>query len=204
MECYYLSAMQNGKYLQAKEILEDTINDANLKNMTETDREKWLIFEAYFMCATGAQDINYKNDHELRIGKLMNEIPVFSRDLRGLNVAVLLLQSCLLIRAGNFTKQTSISEALKLYRLRHLVGKPDYRAYLFVKMLQAAERLGYDYEAVKRATNTNFEKLKAAPIKYSANMEGLEVVPLDDLWQSALGDMKRHGALLPQPELATV
>lgn len=187
MEYYYLLAMQCGEYKNAGGILDETDRDRRLNDMPETSREKWKLFRAYYFYVNGLQ----KNNRSFNISKFMNEFSVLNMDKRGINIAILILKWCMLIRMGEFDKLYEIAIPLKEYKLRNLKGKPNYRVSVFVNMLLNADRNEYDSQRVIRANGALYKKLCAAPITYSGNAEGIEIIPLDILWGLVINDMQK-------------
>jgi len=186
MEFYFLLTIQSGEYEMANRILEEAIHDKYLQNMSVMHQKKWRLFKAYLIYVLEPKD----QDHSFDTDEFLNEFLVFKMDKRGYNVALLILNWCMLLRNGDFTKLITITNALKEYRLRNLKGKPDQRVNLFVSMMQTAYRLDYDPNKLRESTNTFLRKIRDKRIVYSANMEGLEVIPFDVLWGMVINDMK--------------
>ncbi len=186
MEPYFLFNMQTGQYTKAAEIYADTKKDKHFVELHDTNKEKWVIFNAYNIYALNEKSAIRKFD----LKGFSKDTKVFSPDKKGFNAAKIIIGCCMLLRKGNTTGLIDLRWALKEYRLRYLGTEPGSRVNVFFNMLYTADLMGYDFEKTVAATKDDLALLKDAPYHYDGNMEGLEIIPFETLWQMFIGDMK--------------
>ena len=57
--------------------------------------------------------------------------------------------------------------------------------------METADRLDYNYEKVLEQTAGLVKELKATAVaEDTGNFEGVEIIPLETLWEMAMGDMR--------------
>ena len=185
MEFYFLLCMQSGKYQEAGNILEEAMQEKLLDTISEISQTKWQLFTGYYLYAIADHD----SLKHFNLNEYLSRHLVLTHDKRGYNVSFMILNWCMLLRKGNITKLMDIANAIKEYRLRNL--QEDPRTNLFLIMMHTADRYEYDPLKLEGQTAAFIQEIQKEPILYSANMEGLEVIPFEDLLQMTLHDMKK-------------
>lgn len=145
-------------------------------------REQMLIAEAYvaFFIRTGHMQDQLPS---FRLGKFLNEVPTFSRDKRGMNINILILQTLFLLQTGQYDQLIDRMEALAMYTHRYLRQDEHFRSNCFINLLLLLPRNSFDPVAVRRKATPLLDKLKTAPMQADYDVE---IVPYTRLWQEVM------------------
>lgn len=197
LEYYFLLAMHTGNYHQAKKLFFEAVEHPKFSSFSPERHEKWRIFESFlhYVLSTDT-DID---DSAFNLTKFLNEIPIYSKDKRGYNVSILVVQILFLLRKDDLDAVLDKGDALKIYRSRYLQSnKPhNYRSNLFLKMLQSMIQCNFDYQKTVSITNQLLEKLKGNPNIYKGPLETMEVIPFEKLWEMVLSDLRKLSVPVP-------
>lgn len=136
-------------------------------------KESWTIYKAYAGILT---------DRPLRLGKFLNEVPQFSKDSRGMNINILIIQILEYIRREQHSKVIDRTEALKQYIYRHLRHKDHIRSNCFINMIISLEKGYFKAPTVHQHAKPHLQKLKKNPLKNSKQDFEVEIVPYEHLW----------------------
>ena len=129
-------------------------------------------------------DENSKSN--FKIGKFLNEVPVFSKDKRGLNVSIIIVQIMLLLKQKKYNAIIDKMAGLERYSSRYLNMFNTYRCNCFIKMLLQLEKRSFHPIAVQRHTEKYMEKLQKVPLEKSEAVLEMEIIPYDTLWKMIL------------------
>ena len=142
------------------------------------DKETWTILKAY------AKLLNGKS---IRSGKVLNEVPVFSKDKRGININLLIIQLLSFIIRQDYHKAIDRMDALRRYAHRYLRRDDTFRSNCFIHMLLQLEKGHFNRIAVERHAKPYYNKLLSMP--FSESTQDLEVEPVgyERLWGVVLG-----------------
>jgi len=191
-EIHFLLLFNSNDLYGATEIYCNMITHPRFNYMRDQQQEIWKIFGGYLWFI-----INYYNNEKclkllsdqkqtFRFSKFLNEIPLFSRDKKGMNVAVLILQILLLLEKKEYVKIISRMEALKSYTYRNL-GKDDaYRSHYFIKMLLSMEKMQFDAGKTQQKTAVLLDKLRRGDLNYTSTQTRMEIISYERLWNIAL------------------
>ncbi|MGZ5304496.1 MAG: hypothetical protein ACXWDO_10320, partial [Bacteroidia bacterium] len=181
--------------LKATDLYIEVVTHSRFEYTRPQQQELWKIFGGYlWFTATSEQNdvcINKLTSRKqlFRFSKLLNEIPHFAQDKKGMNVAVLILQILLLLQKKEYVAIISRTEALKSYIYRNL-DKDAHRSHVFIKMLLAMEKSQFEANKTTQKTKSLLEKLKQVDLSYTATQARMEIIPYEQLWQSALNLLK--------------
>jgi hypothetical protein len=198
-EYYFLLAMHTGNYAKAAEIYAEVVGHARFQQLDETRREKWRIFEAFlkYMAKDALdEELHLKDDQSrFNIFKFLNDVPTFSRDKRGLNISILILQVLFLLDRGDFGGIIQRAEALKIYASRYLKQDENFRSNCFLKMVLMMEKRDFDFDSTSKTTEKYYNKLRNSALNYqNGNVANIEVIPYEQLWGTILEKLRTLGA----------
>lgn len=194
MEAYFLLTMQAANYTHASEIFLNAVNQPKFKYANPIRKERWKIFYAYLHYIFEVHELDKsllqnKYIHGFRPQTFLGNTPLASKDKTGLNIAILTLQIQFLFKNGKIDDIFDKTDALGIYAYRYLNKKENSRAYLYIKMLQIAEKKSFIYKYAYPATNKIHKQLESEVDSYSAEWE---ILPYDRMWEQALDFMKMH------------
>ena len=197
-ENYFLLCMHTGNYSRAASIFHQITEHPRFEKIDETRKEKWRIFEAflrYMLDGSISTGSGAAAESQFKIMKFMNEVPIYSKDKRGLNIAIIILQVLFLLDRGDFDGIISKAEALKVYCSRYLRQDENYRSNCFLKMVLLMEKKDFDYERTLKNSERYFHKLNSSRFEYqNGNLSSLEIIPYEKLWKTILGKLHNISA----------
>ena len=191
-EIHFLLLLNNNSMDKATDSYIEVTGNLRFTFLRPQLQESWKIYGGYLWFLLNY----YKNDkclnklstkkQSFRFSKLQNEIPVFSKDKKGMNVAVLVLQVLLLLQKKDYVKIISRTEALKSYIYRNLAKDDAYRSHIFIKMVLAMEKAQFDLEKTKQKTKDLLAEMKKGDLKYTYTQTRMEIIPYERLWDIVL------------------
>ena len=154
---------------------------------TKATIEEFKICEAYLQWLVAYNKIKVtKAEREtlgqFRLTRLINELPILSKDKKGMNIPILMLQILWLLAEKRYDEFLDRLDALLKYKTRYLKEDENLRTNLMIKLLYQVPESGYDKRKVIRKTDTSFKRLVDAP---STTYE-IEVFPYEVYWNLVL------------------
>ena len=178
-------------YNEALFILVDVMNSKGFKNLSDSFREPWYLKEAFinFLIQTGRIDKSLAEEYNLRsfrLSRFLNEVSTFSKDKRGLNITINIIQMLFLIVDEKYDQVLDKLSALRQYNFRYL-KRPEYtRSSNFVKMLLKIPEGDYKASTIRKKAHKYHLKLLESPNDYSEHSLSLEIIPYEQLWEEIL------------------
>lgn len=186
-ESYFMLAMHTKAYENAHEIFVKITNHNRIDTMPGAIIEIWKIYEAYLFFLQG---INKLGKEQLltkfRLGRFLNDIPNYSKEKQGMNIAILIIQVLLYIQKKSFSKAIDRIEALEKYITRYLKSEKTMRSYIFIKMLVAIPKHSFHKAAVLRHTQQLTKKLETQPLEVADQDHKIEIIPYETLWEMSI------------------
>ncbi|HAE12985.1 MAG: hypothetical protein R2767_00735 [Chitinophagales bacterium] len=198
LEQYFLLAMHTENYINAAGIYLKVINHPRFPFTASERQEKWKIFEAYinYIFETENLDLDLLTDEgkrKFRILKFLNEVPHFSKDKKGFNVAILVIQILYMLEKGDYTGIINRSEALNVYCSRYLRKDDSYRSSCFLKMLLTMEKEDFKYDRTKQMAMKYLKKMTEDETGDNTVNEW-EIIPYETLWEKVLNRLQNKVA----------
>lgn len=153
--------------------------------------ESWLIKEAYvhFLIQMGKVDQAQLDKYPLRpfrLNRFLNDVPLYSKDKRGLNISILIIQMLFLILQKKFDQVIDRMDALQQYTYRYLRNDETYRSNCFIKMLLKIPDAGFNPIRTQRHVENLHKKLLATSMDISEQSSEIEVIPYENLWEMVI------------------
>ncbi|MCB0553191.1 MAG: hypothetical protein KDD02_06530 [Phaeodactylibacter sp.] len=195
-ELYFSLAMQTGQYQEAFDIFYKVTAHRRFAYLPSNDQEIWIIYEAYLYYLADIEKISLPMGEErfnkFRLGRFLNQTPIFSKDKRGMNVAILVIQTLFLIQQKKYNRAIDRLEAIEKYCNRYLRKDDTIRSYYFIKMLLAIPMASFHRRRVARHAAPYLEKLKKTPLESARQSYKIEIVPYEQLWEFALDSLEER------------
>lgn len=192
-ELHFLLAMHSGEFHEAARIYSEVVNNARMKFLPDNVKEIWTIFWAYLYYINEAADLNIDNTKgtfsHFRLGRFINDTPIFSKDKRGMNIAILILQILFLILQEKYNIAIDKLESLEKYCARYLHKAETLRSYYFLKMLLCCAKGNFHRVAVERKAKAYLQKLKNIPLENANQTYKIEILPYERLWDLAMNTL---------------
>ena len=180
---HLICCFHQGEYQKAYLIYR--ANQEHIRLPYQSISEQWLIIEAFIKFFIQRHHITPKKQVRFRLGKFLNEVPIFSKDKAGNNVNILIIQILFLLEERKYGRIIDKLEALELYVHRYLNKPETKRAKYFIKMLLKLPTVDFHKAAAIRKTDSLAKRLRALPIYVNQNLD-IEIVPYEVLWDEVL------------------
>ena len=123
---------------------------------------------------------------EFRLYRFLNDVPIFSKDKRGINVTILILHIMFLLRQGKHGHICDRVDALKQYSRRYLRRDENFRSNCFIKMLILLPKASFNKMRTERHASDLVKKLNSMPIHNTRQGIETEPIPYEHLWEMTL------------------
>lgn len=152
--------------------------------------EAWRIYKAYLVYYKKIRKLNINEN--IRLYKFLNEVPEYSKDKRGTNVAILIIQMLILLVDKRMDEFMNRTDSLKAYMHRHLRRNATYRSEIFIRFLLKLEPGRFRKQTVERLTSNLREKLNSHSQKLNIieKKQQWEIIPYEILWDEVLDLLK--------------
>ena len=190
-ELYLLLLLRIQQYPEAAEVLASAFDHTRFEFLPDNAKELWRIYESYLYYLSKLPKLNFSlKGKTFKLARFINEVPIFSKDKSGMNVAVLIVKFLLLLLEHKYSRMLDEVEAAEQYIYRHLRGANTQRSYFFLKMLLQIPLSSFDAKIAVVRAERFLEKLKAIPLQLANQTHEVEIVPYEDLWQYALDSIQ--------------
>lgn len=187
----FILAMHSKKYEFSLAIILDILDNNNLNRVASIMAENFEVFEAYthFLIFRGYIDLETTATHprrKFRLGRFLNEVPHFSKDKRGLNISILILQVLFLLHDRKYSQIIDRTDALNQYCYRYLRKDETFRSNCFIQMLIQMVKADFNRIRTERYVEKLWGKLQEVPIHVAEQGIEVEIIPYEDLWPMVL------------------
>ncbi|MBK8491761.1 MAG: hypothetical protein IPL49_12965 [Saprospirales bacterium] len=194
LELHLMLAFHTNKFQKAYEVLRIALGHPGQKKLPEAMREQWTIYKAYVQYFISIEKIRSTTGKEqiqrFRVGKFLNEVPTFSRDKRGVNISIIIIQTLFLLHKREFGQIIDRVEALNMYRHRYLRRDDTFRSNCFIQMLLQVPAANFNRIATVRRTQKFMDQLKEVPIETARQGGEIELIPYETLWRFVLQSLE--------------
>jgi hypothetical protein len=195
MELYFYLSMHTEHFQEAESVYRSVIENPRFGFQPEHKKEHWKLFELYLQFALSLKS-DTKNHASsslasLDLNKFLKNVPLYTKDKKGFNVAILILHILVLLENNEFGEIIGRMDALRTYRTRYLRSNSNKQSALFFRMLQIMETNSFSYELTKQKSQKYFDRMKSTSAEFSEIQDGLQVLPFDWLWNKILEMLKQ-------------
>jgi len=186
-ETYLILLLHTQRYAEAHSIFGRAVAHKKFPYQPEALREYWRILEAYlhFLMETGQLPADpHKPLPPFKLGRFLNETPIYAKDRRGINISILIIQLLFLIVQRKYSQAVDKVDAIQRYVDKYLRQPETKRAYLFIKALLALPLYHFDRKAVMAKTDRYISELKEHHAKGAIVQSHLiEILPFEHQWE---------------------
>lgn len=192
---HFIICISLNDYNQAYLITYKVTNHKSFK-LFQTLHQSWLIKEAYihFLIKMNKIDQNTLDNYPLksfRLGKFLNEVPIYSKDKRGLNISILIIQMLFYLADKKYNQFIDRMDALTQYSYRYLRNDETLRSNAFIKMILKIPDASWHPLRVQRHVEKFYKKLVSTPMEISDQSAEIEIIPYEHLWELVLEILER-------------
>jgi hypothetical protein len=190
-ELFFMLAMHTGHYEEAYRVYDRSVNHPKFPVNIPAISEMWAIYRAYlhYLIKIDKIRLGANQEGKFRMGRFQNEIPTFSKDKRGMNMAILVIQILYALSEKNYGDVAERIEGIQKYLGRYLREKDTYRSNTFIKMLLCLPETQYHREAVIRKTGKLLKQLESVPLEVANQTHEVEIIPFETLWALTIGSL---------------
>lgn len=184
-ELYLILALHSKNYQQALSILNKSIKHSKFTSLYSHTQERFLIHQGFiqFLIDIGRiREDGTVKIKKVRLGKLLNSVPIFSKDKRGMNIPILILQILFKIARKDYHACIEQFEAIQKYCSKYLRNDSNLRSNCFIKMLLQIPKCFFHKKLIERKTAKYYNKLVETPLEIAQQGYEIEVIPYEDLW----------------------
>ena len=188
-EHYLLLALHAGRYELAQQLLDGVTKNPALVGQREAALQRWDLYRSYINFVLPAPRV--LSARQRQVAQQMLLLPEYSRDKRGHNVAILVLQLRHFLRERNLEPVLLRLERLRKYQQRHLTEVTTLRSRLFLRLLQVIVEKNFDPTKAAERGQGLLQQLRDTPPPGEAFAE-VEIIPYENLWGIVL-ELLREG-----------
>lgn len=185
-ELHLILMLHVQKYESVEKLLISALEHPRFEFLPDNAKELWRIYESYVNYLILLGKVEKSSVNRFKLGKFINEVPIFSKDKGGLNIAILIIKFLYLLNDRKYNKVIDEVEAIEQYCYRHLRGKNTQRSYVFIKMLLQIPACEFSAEKAELKNRKAMEQLKLMPPQIVNQMNEIEIIPYEELWAFAL------------------
>jgi hypothetical protein len=152
----------------------------------------WKIYEAYTHFLTRIRRADRLPAPKFKMARFLNEIPVFSKDRRGMNIPVLIVQILSDIVEKRYDSILDRVEAIEKYTARYLKKDEHFRSNCFLKMLVQIPEAAFHREGAARKAERYRTQLRQMPMEIANQSHEIEIIPYEDLWEMILDSLPKQ------------
>lgn len=186
LEFYLVLGFYSHQYDIALRASEMAHNSPAFKDLPDSVQEYWKIYDGFIYLFIQLGKIKVPEDaapRKFKVSRFLNEVPTYSKDKRGANVTILILQVLILLQQKKYDKIIDKADALKVYTSRYLRKNETYRSNCFIKMLLLLPHYAFNKKGVLRRSAKLEKRLSEVSIAEITPSIEVEVVPYETLWE---------------------
>jgi hypothetical protein len=195
-ELYFLLATYTRHYTAAFEVLDRSKKMLRQNNQPAQITEMWKIYEAYvcYLAQIGKIDTPgaLEAASKFRMGKFLNEIPTYSKDKRGMNIPILVVQILFSLSEHNYAQSIDRIDAIEKYCGRYLKQDDTFRSSCLIKLLLQIPASSFHREGVVRRSAKFLEQLQSKPVEVAYQTHEIEIIPYEDLWSMTIESLQNQ------------
>ena len=188
-EHYLLLALHAGRYELAQQLLDSVTKNPAFAGQREAALQRWDLYRSYTSFVLPTPRV--LSTRQRQVAQQMLLLPEYSRDKRGHNVAILVLQLLHFLRERNLEPVLLRLERLRKYQQRHLTEATTLRSRLFLRLLQVIMEKSFDPVKAAERGQGLLQQLRDTPPPGEAFAE-VEIIPYENLWGIVL-ELLREG-----------
>lgn len=186
-ELYMGLCLHTYQYEMAWRIYQKIAKNKKFRHLPNSVKEVWKIYEAWLYFFTKVGKISPALIKEVpaksfRVSRFINEMNIYSKDKKGLNIPILIIYIFLLIQQKKYDLLVDRIEGITKYVDRYIKRTDNMRSNYFLRMLLEIPKNDFNPQTIKTKSDKYFTALKKTPIDLSSQSHDLEIIPYEDSW----------------------
>ena len=190
-EFHFLLLMQLEKFAEANIVFQEVSSNKRYQSQIISRGEKWNIFRLYLEYIA---DIEHRKVpggkskrsyllQQKRYQQRIKEHPTYSKDKRGMNVALLLINILLLLENNKKDQLISQYDALKTYKYDHLRGKNSHQSAILFKLIEIMVQNQFDFTKIAKKAAIYEKRLTETKPSRHEIFECVQILPPIWMWK---------------------
>ena len=138
--------------------------------------EFWKILQGFLYFLIQRGKIEPYAHEKFNLGKILNEVPIFTKDKAGYNINIIIIQILVRIHRNQFDRISDRIESLQAYVRRYTRNPATKRANLFIRMIIKMEAAHFHRSGTEWRTQPLLQKLNNIPLSMGQNL-AIEIIP---------------------------
>jgi len=158
-------------------------------------KENFTILEMIYYILVTLEKIKptYPVKSKIRISKFINDLPLFSKEKKGVNTLILFVQLLLLIIKHDYGSIIDRVESLKAYDQKYLKKADSFRITCFLKMTLLIPKHNFHPVAVQRHAAPYLKKLEDSKDQdLNWKDTNYEIIPYENFWKLFIEALERN------------
>ena len=187
-QLYYILFIHTKQFHKAVEIINLILSHPNLSFQNQDTQETWKIYQAYTYILSITNKIQDEKSQgsfvkKFKLRKFLNEVPAFSKDKKGANIHILIIQIIILLIQEKYGQIIDRILALERYSRRYLKKESEtFRSDCFINMLICIPIGNFHKLGIQRHAKKYIQKLNTVPLKKANQPSEFEIIPYEYLW----------------------
>jgi hypothetical protein len=188
-EHFVLLALHAADYEKALRLLQVAHKNPSYQKQRPAALMQWELLEAYIELVQPPDRLLPNRRSQLTVFAAIN-VPEYTRDKRGYNVAILIFQLLHYLQQRVLEPVLSRLERLRKYQQRHLRDKEATRSRTFLRLLLLLPEAHFDPDELEERSQKLLGDLREAPLMGEAEAQ-IEIIPYEDLWEFTLSTLRK-------------
>ena len=195
-EHHVLLALHAQQYERAQQLMGVIMKNPAYTIQREAALQRWDLYKAYIEFVLPPQRVTTARQRQM--AQWVLQLPEYSRDKRGHNVAILVLQLLHFLREHDLEAVLLRLERLRKYQQRHLYEPTTIRSRLFLRLLQLIVEKSFDAAQTAERGKALLQQLRDTPPPGEAFSE-VEIIPYEHLWELVLTLLREGPPVANEP-----
>jgi hypothetical protein len=182
-ELYLRLLFHTSRYELAIELIAEIFRHPRFQFLPENVKEVWRIYEAYIHYVAIQTKLAVPSGHQFKLGKFINETPIYARDKSGMNVAILIIKTLFLILEKKQARLVDEAESIEQYCYRYVRSPQTKRSFHFIKMLLLVSECGFDLPAIDKKARGHLDQLTNLQVNAVNQANEIEIILYEELWE---------------------
>lgn len=187
MEAYFHFCLHARRYDDALSIFTRATTHARHELLAGNARDDWRLYGGYLhlLALFGKLDQTQVETvaGPLKFSKFQSDFLILDKDKEGMNIPKMFLPVLYKLAEGTFWDSDISTDGLDKYRQRYLENELNRRSAIFMKLIIALTKKGFNPKLAERKIQQELDDLKALPPELSRQTFAVEVIPYEDLWE---------------------
>jgi len=185
LEYQIILCLHTQNYRKAYEVFFTAKKHKRFRYIKDASIENWKIIEAYINLLIKLDIVKLEKDNtqilkSFRLGKFLNDVPIYSKDKSGANIGILIIQAVHLLHNKRNDEFINHLDSMNVYIYRYLNNSDRLKRHkYFFKMFFQIPKGRFSRKNVELKTSKYFEELQNENDNSSFI---LEIIPYEKLW----------------------